>query len=72
MNAYFDVDRGNKWGELFIKTSHDRGFKIDDLHILDHKQITKISSEIKHTMIADGIWLTQRLVSPIAMENFFL
>ena len=71
MNAYFDVDRGNKWGELFIKTSHDRGFKIDDLHILDHKQITKISSEIKHTMIADGIWLTPEVgFAPIADGKF--
>ena len=71
MNAYFDVDRGNKWGELFIKTLHDRGFKIDDLHILDHKQITKISSEIKHTMIADGIWLTPEVgFAPIADGKF--
>ncbi len=71
MNAYFDIDRGNKWGELFIKTAREGGFKIDDLHILDHQQITKISSKIKHTMIADGIWLTPEIgFAPIADGKF--
>ena len=71
MNAYFDIDRGNKWGELFIKTAHERGFKIDDLHILDHQQITKIASKIKHTMIADGTWLTPEVgFAPIADGKF--
>ena len=71
MNAYFDIDRGNKWGELFIKTAHERGFKIDDLNILNHQQITKIASKIKHTMIADEIWLTPEVgFAPIADGKF--
>ena len=71
MNAYFDIDRGNKWGELFIKTAHERGFTIHDLHILDHRQITKIATTIKHTMIADEIWLTPEVgFAPIADGKF--
>ncbi len=71
MDAYFNIDRGNKWGELFIKTAHERGFKINDLHILDHRQITEISSKMKHTMIADGIWLTPEVgFAPIADGKF--
>ena len=71
MNAYFDIDRGNKWGELFIKTAHERGFKIDDLYNLDHQQITKIASKIKHTMIADGTWLSPEVgFAPIADGKF--
>ena len=71
MDAYFNIERGNKWGELFIKTAHERGFKINDLHILDHQQITEISSKMKHTMIADGIWLSPEIgFAPIADGKF--
>ena len=71
MNAYFDIDRGNKWGELFIKTAHEKGFKINDLRTLDHQQITKICSKMKHTMIADGMWLTPEVgFAPIADGKF--
>jgi len=71
MNAYFDIDRGNKWGELFIKTAHEKGFKINDLHTLDHQQITKISSKMKHTIIADGMWLSPEVgFAPIADGKF--
>jgi len=71
MDAYFNIERGNKWGELFIKTAHDRGFKINDLHILNHQQITEISSKMKHTMIADGVWLTPEVgFAPIADGKF--
>ena len=71
MDAYFNIERGNKWGELFIKTAHERGFKINDLHILDHQQITEISSKMKHTMIADGVWLSPEVgFAPIADGKF--
>ena len=71
MDAYFSIERGNKWGELFIKTAHERGFKINDLHILDHQQITEISSQMKHTMIADGVWLSPEVgFAPIADGKF--
>ena len=71
MDAYFSVDRGNKWGELFIKTAHERGFKISDLPILDHQFVTEIASKMKHTMIADGIWLTPEVgFAPIADGKF--
>ena len=71
MDAYFNIERGNKWGELFIKTAHERGFKINDLHILDHQQITEISSQMKHTMIADGVWLSPEVgFAPIADGKF--
>ncbi len=71
MNAYFNIERGNKWGELFIKSAHERGFKINDLHHLDHQQITKISSQMKHTMIADRNWLSPEVgFAPIADGKF--
>ena len=71
MNAFFDTNRGNKWGELFIKTAYDRGFKINDLQTLDHQQITKIASQMKHTMIAKGVWLSPEVgFAPIADGNF--
>ena len=71
MDAYLSIERGNKWGELFIKTAHERGFKINDLHILDHQQITEISSKMKHTMIADGVWLSPEVgFAPIADGKF--
>ena len=71
MNAYFDINRGNKWGELFIKTAHETGFKVSDLHTLDYQHITKISSKMKHTMIADGMWLTPEVgFAPIADGKF--
>ena len=62
-------------GENYLlKTAHDRGFKkIDDLHILDHKQITKISSEIKHSMIAGwNLAFPRKLVSPQSQMGKFL
>ena len=71
MNAYFDIDRANKWGELFIKTAHESGFKINDLHHIGHQQITKISSQMKHTMIADGIWLSPEIgFAPVSDGKF--
>jgi len=71
MNAYFDIDRGNKWGELFVKTAHETGFKVSDLRTLDYQHITKISSKMKHTMIADGVWLTPEVgFAPIADGKF--
>jgi para-nitrobenzyl esterase len=71
MNAYFDKDRGNKWGELFLKTANDYGVKINDLFSLDHKQITALASKMKHTMIANGNWLSPEVgFAPIADGNF--
>jgi para-nitrobenzyl esterase len=71
MNAYFDKERGNQWGELFLKTAHDNGIKINDLLLLDHKQITSLASDIKHTMIASGKWLSPEIgFAPIADGNF--
>jgi len=71
MNAYFDKERGNQWGELFLKTANDNGVKINDLLSLDHKQITSLASEMKHTMIARGKWLSPEVgFAPIADGNF--
>ena len=71
MNAFFNIDRGNRWGELFIKTAHERGFKINDLYNLDHEQITKTASQMKHTMITDGVWLSPEVgFAPIADGDF--
>ena len=71
MNAYFDKDRGNQWGELFLKTANDNGVKINDLLSLDHKQITSLASKMKHTMIANGKWLSPEVgFAPIADGNF--
>ena len=71
MNAYFDKERGNQWGELFLKTANDNGIKINDLLLLDHKQITSLASTIKHTMIASGNWLSPEIgYAPIADGNF--
>ena len=71
MNAYFNIDRGNKWGELFIKKAYESGFKINDLHILDHQHITEIASKMKHTMLAEKIWLTPEVgFAPIADGKF--
>ena len=71
MNGFFDTDRGNKWGELFVKTAYEGGFNINDLQALDHQQITKISSQMKHTMIADGIWLSPEIgFAPISDGKF--
>ena len=71
MDAYFNIDRGNRWGELFVKTAHERGFKVNDFHNLDHQHITEISSKMKHSMIADGIWLTPEIgFAPIADGKF--
>ena len=71
MNAYFDKERGNQWGELFLKTANDNGVKINDLLSLDHKQITSLASKMKHTMIAHGKWLSPEVgFAPIADGNF--
>ena len=71
MNAYFDKERGNQWGELFLKTANDNGLKINDLLSLDYKQITLLASEMKHTMIAHGKWLSPEVgFAPIADGNF--
>ena len=71
MNAFFDKDRGNQWGELFLKTANDNGFKIKDLLSVDHKQITSLASKMKHTMIARGKWLSPEVgFAPIADGNF--
>ena len=71
MNAYFDKERGNQWGELFLKTANDNGIKINDLLLLDHKQITSLASEMKHTMIANGKWLSPEVgFAPIADGSF--
>jgi para-nitrobenzyl esterase len=71
MNAYFDQERGNQWGELFLKTANDSGLKIKDLLSLDHKQITSLASKITHTMIAHGKWLSPEVgFAPIADNNF--
>jgi len=71
MNAYFDKDRGNQWGELFLKTANDNGIKTNDLLLLDHKQITSLASKMKHTMIANGKWLSPEVgFAPIADGSF--
>mgnify|MGYP001161382335 FL=1 len=71
MNAYFDKERGNQWGELFLKIANDNGFKINDLLSLDHKQITSFASEMKHTKIANEKWLSPEVgFAPIADGNF--
>jgi len=71
MNAYFDKERGNQWGELFVKTANDSGVKIQDLSSLDHKQITSLASKMKHMMIADGKWLSPEVgFAPIADGHF--
>jgi len=71
MNAYFDKERGNQWGELFLKTANDNGIKINDLLLLDHKQITSLASEMKHTRIANGKWLSPEVgFAPIADGSF--
>ena len=71
MNAYFDKERGNQWGELFLKIANDNGVKMKDLPSLDHKQITSLASKMKHTMIANGKWLSPEVgFAPIADGNF--
>ena len=71
MNAYFDQERANQWGELFLKTANDSGLKINDLLSLDHQQITSLASKIKPTMIAHGKWLSPEVgFAPIADDNF--
>ena len=71
MNAFFDKERGNQWGELFLKTANDNGVKINDLFSLGHKQITSLASKMKHTMIANGKWLSPEVgFAPIADGNF--
>ncbi len=71
MNAYFDKERGNQWGELFLKIANDNGMKINDLLALDHKHITSLASDMKHTMIASGKWLSPEIgFAPIADGNF--
>ena len=71
MNAYFNKERGNKWGELFLKTANDNGMKINDLVSLHHKQITSLASMMKHTMIAHGKWLSPEVgFAPVADGNF--
>jgi para-nitrobenzyl esterase len=71
MNAYFDKDRGNEWGELFLKTANDNGLKIKDLLSVDHTQVTALASMMKHTMIANGKWLSPEVgFAPIADGNF--
>ena len=71
MNAYIDKERGNQWGELFLKTANDNGVKVNDLLSLDHKQITSLASKMKHTMIAHGKWLSPEVgFAPIADGNF--
>ena len=71
MNAFFDKERGNQWGELFLKTANDNGVKINDLFSLGHKQITLLASKMKHTMIANGKWLSPEVgFAPIADGNF--
>ena len=71
MNAYFDQERGNQWGELFLKTANDCGLKIKDLLSADHKQITSLASKMKHTMIANGKWLSPEVgFAPITDGNF--
>ena len=71
MNAYFDQERANQWGELFLKTTNDSGLKIKDLLSVDHKQITSLASKMKHTMIAHGKWLSPEVgFAPIADGNF--
>lgn len=71
MNAYFDQERANQWGELFLKTANDSGLKIKDLLSVDHKQITSLASKMKHTMIAHGKWLSPEVgFAPIADGNF--
>jgi para-nitrobenzyl esterase len=71
MNAYFDKDRGNEWGELFLKTAYDNGLTIKDLLSVDHKQVTALASMMKHTMIANGKWLSPEVgFAPIADGNF--
>ena len=71
MNAYFDQERGNQWGELFLKTANDSGLKIKDLLSVDYKQITSLASKMKHTMIAHGKWLSPEVgFAPISDGNF--
>ena len=71
MNAYFDQERGNQWGELFLKTANDSGLKIKNLLSVDYKQITSLASKMKHTMIAHGKWLAPEVgFAPIADGNF--
>jgi len=71
MNAYFEESRANKWGELFIKTANDKGIQIMDLPLLDHKRITSIALDMKHTMIANGQWLSPEVgFAPVADQNF--
>ena len=71
MNAYFDKERGNQWGELFLKIANDNGMKINDLLLLDHNHITSLASDMKHTMIASGKWLSPEIgFAPIADGNF--
>ena len=72
MNAYFNKDRANEWGELFIKTSQDNGYEINDLKSLSHKEIIKLSTKMRHTMIANGKWLAPEVgFAPVA-DGVFL
>ena len=71
MNAYFDKERGNNWGELFLKTANDRGIKVKDLSLLSHEQIISIALKMRHTMISNGGWLAPEVgFAPIADGNF--
>ena len=67
MNAHIDKDRANLWGELFVKTCHDEGLSINDLTMVHHSVITGIAKQMKHTMIANGIWLSPEIgFAPVA------
>ena len=71
MNAYFQIERANKWGELFLKTASDRGIGIKELNLLSHNELTKIASNIRHTMIANDQWLSPEVgFAPVADGNF--
>ena len=71
MNAFFKENRANQWGELFLKTAHDNGIEVTDLSKLNHSQITSIASHMKHTMIANGSWLSPEVgFAPVADGNF--
>ena len=71
MNAYFQIERANDWGELFIKTASDKGIGIKELQSLSHTELTKIASSIRHTMIANDKWLTPEVgFAPVADGQF--
>jgi para-nitrobenzyl esterase len=72
MDAYVEKDRANLWGELFLKTCHEEGLAINDLCMVPHQVITGISKKMRHTMIADGAWLTPEIgFAPVA-DGIFL